>query len=112
MKKDMVGNEIQIGDYVIHTGGAYKGLSFGRIVKITAKQLVVASPHQRYGDTLKIDQCVKVSRNQISESYLKEIDDKITKILKENSNAYQEFVSMIKLESQEKELNELSQKVS
>lgn len=62
--KDFLGNEIQVGDRVIHCGGRYKNLSRGIVIKVTPKTVTIETNHQSNlgRDTFKAtsDQIVKM----------------------------------------------------
>ena len=62
--KDLLGNEINVGDRVVHCGGRYKNLSIGKVIKVTPKTVLLETNHQsNLGcDTFKAtsDQIVKL----------------------------------------------------
>ena len=45
--KDLVGNELFVGDKVIHCGGRYKNLSFGVVIRVTPKTVTIETSHQK-----------------------------------------------------------------
>lgn len=49
--KDLIGQDIQIGDWVVHTGGHYASGSIERVVKLTAK--MVTTVDKRYYPSMK-----------------------------------------------------------
>ena len=65
--KDFRGQELAVGDRVIHCGGRYKNLSYGIVRKVTPQTVLLETDHQANlcKDTFRAssDQVVKVEGN-------------------------------------------------